>query len=585
MAMKTIETKAVISAEDRTGQTFAAVSAKMKGLEQTAARAGERVKASVWVAQQSAEKARLAGQAAGAARGHVGAAGGAVLALGAGVITAALTAETIRALAVAIGERVSERTRTALAGYSPAEQKAMESRAAELSRKYPSLGQNQIMALQREAGTIVPRADVDKAMDPLLQFATIYQAQGKSVEDMISVLRSSDLQGVTSNLEAFTGSIGDLAKAANAFGGSVKPNDILAFSMYARGATPGLSREFIGGVAPSLIQKMGGAPAGTAVGSIYQSLVGGTRRKASTEEMKRFGLLEPSGEVKGLSLAKSDPYRWVNEVMLPGMRSQGITSKEDILTAIPKLFQRSTQQQAVGIMATQQADIERDRASIGRAMGLEAADYAKQHDASLKMTAVTTQAAGLLGTLGAKAEGATGALGLLAGALGDLNIAAHDMSNLKAAVIGVTAGLVALEIGLIAAAAAANRFGFAGAAGALGGAAGMLGRAGGMGAAGYGLYKTIQPQPLNAGENELMRQKLYAPELRNPAPMEKLRANLKPVQLGAGMLSPPDKVSVKTKIEGEANLNVKMQIGLDPGLIAREVEKQTSNGMGVSMSP
>jgi len=114
-------------------------------------------------------------------------------------------------------------------------------------------------------------------------------------------------------------------------------------------------------------------------------------------------------------------------------------------------------------------------------------------------------------------------------------------------------------------------------------AAGAL-RLGFAGAGLYGLYETVKPTAANAAENEFARQRargLGAFRLGN-APPEAGRFTPWP-----GGLKPP-----VAELKGAANVNVKLDVGLDQGLIARNVHQFIESegalrkgDVGVSMPP
>lgn len=113
MAIKTIETRAIISAQDKTGSTFSAVSQKMRGLEQTATSASRRMdslaRGMSAVGAATAARARLHDAIA---RGM----GGGAVATGAAVAATASAGARARAAGIAIRDRASEFAGYALPG-------------------------------------------------------------------------------------------------------------------------------------------------------------------------------------------------------------------------------------------------------------------------------------------------------------------------------------------------------------------------------------------------------------------------------------------------------------------------------------
>jgi hypothetical protein len=131
MALKMIENKAIIDAEDRTGQTFAQVAQKLRQMEDRAASALKRL-ASITKAAQTAQSATSKVERAPGIASAIG-----------GMVTTVIAAESIRALAEAIGNRISAGVRMETAGMSPAEIERAKV-AAELSQQYPTLSQDEL---------------------------------------------------------------------------------------------------------------------------------------------------------------------------------------------------------------------------------------------------------------------------------------------------------------------------------------------------------------------------------------------------------------------------------------------------------
>ncbi len=98
--------------------------------------------------------------------------------------------------------------------------------------------------------------------------------------------------------------------------------------------------------------------------------------------------------------AQSDPNAWVKDYLLPALDKLGIKDRENVLREVSTLFQNQMAAQMVGLLATQQAKIEKDTALWAGAPGLSAADRAMREDPGLAFEALKNSAETLVGTFG-----------------------------------------------------------------------------------------------------------------------------------------------------------------------------------------
>jgi hypothetical protein len=436
MALKTIETKAVISAQDQTGTTFAQVAQKLRQMEDRAASAGKKLASTT----KAVETARAAsGKAAGASQIVGGAAG---------VVTAIIASESIRALAEAIGARIHEAVRMETAGFKPEEIEEGKRLAARLSTKYPSVSQTALMHMFRTA--VATTGDVEeakKAMEPLAPLRVVAQAAhpGADVtEDMDKLIKGLEIKGVTQHPEEFKEYMQGIAKGLNAFGDTLKPYQYYEMFKYGRQATPGLSSDFILKVAPTVAQEMGGSSFGKAVSSFNAAIVGGVMKHSAIKDFLNLGLVRPedviyttTGSIKGLKpgkhvegwrTAQADPYAWVQQYLLPALNKAGVTSREDILGRIPQLFQNQITGQLIGLLLTQQPRIEKDIRMLSGAKGLEAADIYGAKDLGVQVQGFKNAVSNSTATLGERLIVNTGALNSVTDSLNRMN---EKMVNAK----------------------------------------------------------------------------------------------------------------------------------------------------------
>lgn len=362
-------------------------------------------------------------------------------------------------------ELEKQRVDATAAGLAPTEAAEVEERSLALSRKYPTVPQTALMRMIRNARAAT--GDLEDAlavMDPLTKLRVLAQAKKPGADvsgEFETLVKGLEIKGVAQHPEEFVKYMDGMAKAINVFGEQVTPSSYYQMFKYGRGSTRGLSDDYMLSVAPTLAAELGGSSTGVAGQAFYQSIVGRRLKKASLEEMEGLGLLVPEkihrnkkgepervdvGGVVGADLARADPYRWVNTVMLPAMAKKGITDPNDVTDHIAAIFGNSLAQQLVSILATQQKRIEKDRNNLGNAQGLVAADEYLARDPGQALGAFTSQLENLLANASSPMmPAATAALRGLADALGALAEKAKE--HPAAASAGLAGGIVGLGLG------------------------------------------------------------------------------------------------------------------------------------------
>jgi hypothetical protein len=421
MATKLIESALVISGQDKTDKAFAAISGKLDRLiaagkrvnnlgRQFVSFSGQVAGVNQQLNLMHAHLNKIAGMSLGQRIGKIGSMVG---------LTLAGTA-AVHAFIAATAKGQHERVRMEAAGIRPEEIGQAEARSAELSTKYPAVSQTDILHWIRNARSIT--GSFEEAMhvlDPMLGAYVVAMGShpdkaAELKEEFDKLLKGQEIVGATQNMPRFIENMDLLAKAMNVFGDTLKPEEFYNFAKYARAAGPGLSDKFLMGVAPTLMQEMGGKSAGEAIASFYTQFVSGTMPLQTARELMKYGLIDPKkieytkagllkkllpGAVKGSDLARSDPFAWVNEVMIPALRKHGL-SDEQIAKIVPTFGSKRTTAQWLGIAATQQARILKDLRLEQGAQGLEAAPLFLHKDPYVAFQAVTAQTQNFLQVVG-----------------------------------------------------------------------------------------------------------------------------------------------------------------------------------------
>lgn len=285
-----------------------------------------------------------------------------------------------------------EAARSRAAGLTEDEISENAALAAELSRRYPTVSQTSGMHALRNFRSVVGSAEeAAHIADPLMKMRYVVEAAhpGRVIEeDFDKLIKGLEIKGVTQNMEKFRDYIQGMTQALNTFGDTLKPADYYEMFKYGRQATQTLDREYMLEVGPTLAQELGGQGAGNAQASFHQGFIGGRLKASAIKQLEDFGLVgDPSkiirhpqnhrilgaeaGFLKGSDLAAKNPYRWVQEVMLPAITAKVGDDPDKIQEVISGLASNRVASQFLAILATQQSRIEKDRHLVKNAPGLE----------------------------------------------------------------------------------------------------------------------------------------------------------------------------------------------------------------------
>jgi hypothetical protein len=407
MAEKVLRSELVISAKDQTGAAFDAVGRQFDRL----AIAGKRVDGvgrdflqlgtavdQVGKKLETVEKRLGRIQTLGKKLGNA-----------AGPMTAATEAYEASRLTKSLTERAGraatqgqhERVRMEAAGMEPGEIAEAEAATAKLSARLPALSQTMILHMLRNARSIVGSYEEAAAIiEPLAKLRVAVEGahpeRKEELEgDFDKLQKAMEITGITQDPVRYAKAMNLTAKAMNVFGDTLRPYDFFEFAQRSRQAGQGFSDEFLFGVGPTLMQHMGGAQAGTAMSAFFQQFIGGHMSQAAANMMEKYGFLDKSkveftkaglvkrvepGALKEHDLARAHPYDWIQTVFLPGLRAKGIKTEAQFQDIGAVLASKATTGQALGILAFQKKNIEKDLALEAGAPGLEAADVFMKKD-------------------------------------------------------------------------------------------------------------------------------------------------------------------------------------------------------------
>ncbi|MGJ0503981.1 MAG: hypothetical protein ACR65X_09605 [Methylocystis sp.] len=597
MAAKVIETKAIISAQDRTGATFAQVAQKLRQVEAVAGSANKRLDGVATRMSDVGKRAAfhndiarrmafvdrtVSGPGFGAGAALIASTGlksalATAAAAGAG---AALARPVLTQIVDAATKRSDERMSQLRAGLTPEEKRKIEQGGRDITLGHPSLSQTTAEGLIRDARTYV--GSVEEALtirEPLAQLSVILKKAGGSAEDLNAqlgdIVRSADQIGATASAAKFKTFADDFARMQNAFPGVVSGNQYREFIQGTRGAASGWSREFRTGVVPSLIQTLG-SEGGVALQSFHTALVGGQMDKQAKAELKKLGLLDKSGRVVGRDVAQRDPFLWAQTKLRPAMERQGIKTRETQSELIDRLFSDRTARQAGKMLTLEDSAkaIERDRAAVGKALGLSAAGAIESSDLTTATNALRSQFENLGAVLGGRVTPSlTDFANVLAKRVGQYAQAiAGDTKSQDRALIG--GGLAALGLGGLGVSGVGGLVSGVGIGGGM--AAGLATLpmttpifAGASGAAaaykGYEAFRSTKDVDQLPPQNWIEQQAAAFDQWAGIGPKRKSWSEVAAGLRGLGANG------IKAELKGTADVNVRVTVATDKDSVVREV--------------
>lgn len=382
-----------------------------------------------------------------------------------------------------------------MSGMTPEQVQVASVKAAELSRRYPTVSQAEIIRMIQSQMAVT--GDFHHGMDAIadnVRLRAVVRMKDPHAplgEQFEYLNKGMEILGQTSDPAKHHAAMQSIARATNFFGHTINLEDYYQMAIRSKGAASRMSTDFMFGVMPTLASEMRGASAGNALYSFNRAIVGGAMKHSAIKTLADMGLVDESkvdktktGSIKGIrpggihgwQVAQSDPDRWVAEYLKPAFAKKGVTDPDKADAVLTSMFSSGTAAQFVKLLWNQAARIEKDRAGIARAEGLEAAERNQSRDTGTAIAGVNTAFQNLTATLtGPVLERAVPVINEVSGALNRLANWGQENPGQAGAV-----GLATLGGATVAASAGASWFlGRVGAALGLGG-----GGAGGAAAAG-----------------------------------------------------------------------------------------------------
>ena len=499
MAARTIETKAIISAEDKTGNAFAAVVQKMARMESAAKTARVHL-GSVDRAAAETRRAELAHhrEVAKVQREiqHHGAAKYAAEAAATAVAAHSIVDVIKDSLKAGAGYQ-HEVTALQNAGRNAKEMEEITKAARDAVALIPTSTYTENMKVINE--TTSAFGSLHHAIEnlPFMQkSASVLQAaspEGSHVDAAElgnKMARAFEERGTAGNSELFRKEASEVMRAMAFSGGKFNPNELLAFAQQAKSSLQNYDLQFLSRIAPSIIGTQGGDRAGTAANAFTSVIMGKANDAKQAEEWAKYGLLDTkqaimkkgkitswrAGAVTNTELALSNPLEWAEKVALPAMKAKGVNvdDRMALTKVLGTMFRNQNSNMfANEIMQVQQRSrLHKDEGLINQAGSLDDI-YSRnlKQDPTVAIKAMTAAFDNLITTVSAPAM-ATVASGLTTFANG-MQAVSNVLKDhpVMAMMAGGTAATGALAGSGYAAYTLANGFGLSTSAAALDGSA------------------------------------------------------------------------------------------------------------------
>lgn len=476
MASRTIEARAVISAQDATGSVLDRIAAKFKGLEKNAKQL-ENIKPPRFVGDFNAELQRLkltekelqgvrdrrqkfmddlraqrpraahyfraneewidrevnhwrrmkagideTAQAHNRWRRTMVSAAASVATRGAAMAGGVYGAYRVgRSGIEAAATSQRESARDYLAGMTDAESKRIEAEALSASRKYQSVDSQTMHERLRD--TAMSTRSVDTAVqlsETIGQMTTVLQSlkgKDKAIEEGRKFFAALDVLGKNVNPAEIRELAHGYTKALGVEGADMDLGGVLTFARQSRAAGGILSNRFLMTTMPGLARDMGDAQLGTSLASALQQNVGNRATKEAMKAQRDFGLRNDAGfREQRLAMADPDKYAW--SVLMPALQKKGVNVDDDLAVtqAMAKVFSNRTVQDVFSKLINQRKTYQGKAEQYDRAPGLDAGTGLISRDPFVAYEAVFAQ------------------LRTFAGQAPIMNAAADGLNNLSAGI-------------------------------------------------------------------------------------------------------------------------------------------------------
>lgn len=206
--------------------------------------------------------------------------------------------------------------------------------------------------------------------------ATLHGTGGIGAKDVaFAAAKSLELRGASMSTKNFQEQADYMTKAVIASGGKVTPQMLLQMQKYAGIGGTSYSNDFLYGIAPTLVQELGGSQTGNSLTSMYRAIVGGRIDKKALAVWQSMGLLQSvkgiTGEsamiqAKNAGLFQENPFEYM-QFLQGELVKRGITDPKKQQEVIERLFSNRVAGRMANILMMQGPRLKKDFDLIGQA--------------------------------------------------------------------------------------------------------------------------------------------------------------------------------------------------------------------------
>lgn len=199
--------------------------------------------------------------------------------------------------------------------------------------------------------------------------ATLHGTGGIGAKDVaFAAAKALELRGASMSPQTFQEQADYMTKAVIASGGKVTPQMMLQMQKYAGIGGTSYSNDFLYGIAPTLVQELGGSQTGNSLTSMYRAIVGGRIDKKALSVWQSMGLLQSvkgiTGEsamiqAKNAGLFQENPFLYM-QFLQGELVKRGITDPKAQQQVIERLFSNRVAGRMANIMMTQGPRLKKD---------------------------------------------------------------------------------------------------------------------------------------------------------------------------------------------------------------------------------
>lgn len=300
----------------------------------------------------------------------------------------------------------TERAQMRQAGWTKGEMKTAEHRANRLAAEW-GVSPASAMNIIRE-GRPTFGGDLQQTLANVPDFFAVLtamrQKNPKASEEennrqLGNIIKAGEIMGYSGDPAKMRQYADFMTKMTQVHGSALRGEEILNFAKSGKTAASGANFDFLQSVLPTMLPELGGDRLGTALMTLRQALVGGKMKKRAAENLANLGIVDPAGfistddadvkgvkpdAVKGSKILEKNPLEWVKSVLLPAMNAKGI-SPQDQSSTLSTLFSDRNAEYIVNLMLEQMQRLEKDRATVDAALGLNGTKQALKDDAYLAL--------------------------------------------------------------------------------------------------------------------------------------------------------------------------------------------------------